>query len=106
MENSYSLTAHELRKMIAKGRVAGASVIDQLFSRIEKLDGRVKAFVLADKENAKKAAADFPKNGALAGIPVLIKDNICVRDEETTCASRILKGFKPPYDATVVRRLK
>ena len=107
MESLYSLTAHELIKLIAKGEATGASIIDQLFPRIDKLDGKVHAFVLANKEKAKASVSSSAKrSGRLSGIPVLIKDNICVKDEATTCASKILKGFKPPYDATVVKKLE
>ena len=107
MENLYSLTAHELIKLIAKGEATGSSIIDQLFPRIDKLDGKVHAFVLANKEKAKASVSSSAKrSGRLSGIPVLIKDNICVKDEATTCASKILKGFKPPYDATVVKKLE
>jgi len=105
MENLHSLTAHELKKLIAKDNTLPAAILDQLFSRIEKLDAKVKAFVLVNKERAKKSAA-VKKNGKLSGIPVLLKDNICVKDEETTCASRILGGFKPPYSATAALRLE
>ena len=107
MENLYSLTVHELKRLIAKGEAVPSVIIDQLFSRIEKLDVNIKAFVLADKDRAKKTASDLSKkSGKLSGIPILIKDNICVKGEETTCASKILKGFKPPYDATVVKKLE
>lgn len=107
MENLYSLTAHELKKLAAKSDDAlTPAVLDQLFSRIEKLDPKVKAFVLVNKAKAKKSAAASKKNGKLSGVPVLLKDNICVKDEETTCASKILKAFKPPYSATAAKRLE
>ena len=107
MENLYSLAAHRLRELTAKGETTPASIVEQLFSRIEKVDANVKAFVLANKDRAKRSAANpARKDGKLYGIPVLIKDNICVKGEETTCASKILKGFRPPYDATVVRKLE
>ncbi|MFA5142853.1 MAG: Asp-tRNA(Asn)/Glu-tRNA(Gln) amidotransferase subunit GatA [Candidatus Omnitrophota bacterium] len=107
MEKLYSFTAHRLKELMAKGEVLPSAVLDQLFARVEKLDPGIRAFVLSNKEKA-KAAADNPasKRGKLAGIPVLLKDNICVKGEATTCASRILAGFKPPYDATVAKRLK
>ena len=103
MDNLYSLTAHKLKSLIDAGSAAPSDVLAQLFNRIEKLDAKLKAFVLVNKSGGHSTAA---KPGKLSGIPVLIKDNICVKDEETTCASRILKGFKPPYDATVVKKLK
>lgn len=101
MENLYSQTAHALRKAIETEGLEPKRIIEQLFSRIDSVDGRVKAFVRVNKH-----ASQANHTGKLAGIPVAIKDNICVMDEETTCGSRILKGFKPPYDATVVRKLK
>ncbi|MDO8525466.1 MAG: Asp-tRNA(Asn)/Glu-tRNA(Gln) amidotransferase subunit GatA [Candidatus Omnitrophota bacterium] len=97
------LTAHELREMISKSETSSSAILDQIFSRIEKVDSKVKAFVLVNKARAEASANS---SGKLAGIPVLIKDNICVKGEETTCASKILKGFKPPYDATVVKKLE
>lgn len=102
MENFYSLTAHELRDKIDKEEVAPSKILESLFSRVESLDKKIKAFILLNK----KGPSGENKLGKLHGIPVLIKDNICVKDEETTCGSRILKGFKPPYDATVIKRLK
>lgn len=102
MEKLYSRTAHELKDLIATEGLKGADILSQVFKRIDQVEDKVKAYVLVNKA----ALAQPPKKGRLSGIPVLIKDNICVRNEETTCASRILKGFKPPYDATVVRKLK
>jgi aspartyl-tRNA(Asn)/glutamyl-tRNA(Gln) amidotransferase subunit A len=104
MENLYSLTAHELKKKIDKEGLPPSGIIDSLFKRIGSLDKKIKAFVSLNKN----AATVTPENkaGKLYGIPVLVKDNICVKGEETTCASRILEGFKPPYDATVIKRLK
>jgi aspartyl-tRNA(Asn)/glutamyl-tRNA(Gln) amidotransferase subunit A len=104
MENLYSLTAHELKEKIDKSGLAPSDILDSLFKRIESLDKKIKAFVALNKNSASGLSKN--KAGKLYGIPVLVKDNICVKGEETTCASRILKGFKPPYDATVIKRLK
>ena len=104
MENLYSLTAHELKEKIDSDGLDPSDILDSLFRGIESLDKKIKAFVSLNKN----AASGLPKNktGKLYGIPILVKDNICVKGEETTCASRILEGFKPPYDATVIKRLK
>ncbi|MDP2929474.1 MAG: Asp-tRNA(Asn)/Glu-tRNA(Gln) amidotransferase subunit GatA [Candidatus Omnitrophota bacterium] len=103
MENFYSLTAHELKERIDKDGLQPPQILDSLFKRIESLDEKIKAFVLLNKDSASKLPE---RSGKLYGIPLLVKDNICVKGEETTCASKILKGFKPPYDATVIKRLK
>ncbi|MDP3791799.1 MAG: Asp-tRNA(Asn)/Glu-tRNA(Gln) amidotransferase subunit GatA [Candidatus Omnitrophota bacterium] len=97
MSDLFRLTAHEL----AEKSIKSADILNSVFERIDSIDKDVKAFVLVNKN------AD-PKNktGKLAGIPVLVKDNICVKDEDMTCGSKILKGFKPPYDATVTKKLK
>jgi len=104
MENLYSLTAHELKEKIDKFSLAPSDILNSLFVRIESLDKKIKAFVSLNKNGT----SNLPKKrgGKLYGLPVLVKDNICVKGEETTCASRILEGFKPPYDATVIKRLK
>ncbi|MDP3804205.1 MAG: Asp-tRNA(Asn)/Glu-tRNA(Gln) amidotransferase subunit GatA, partial [Candidatus Omnitrophota bacterium] len=77
-------------------------ISEDVFGRIEAVDKKVEAFVRVNKTKSSKAKF----SGKLSGIPVLIKDNICVKDEETTCGSKILEGFKPPYDATVVKKLE
>lgn len=97
MEDLFRLTAHEL---VEKGCDA-AQILGSVLGRIDNVEKDIKAFVRVNRDASSKN-----KSGELAGIPVLLKDNICVKDEETTCGSRILKGFKPPYDATVARKLK
>ncbi|MBL7155542.1 MAG: Asp-tRNA(Asn)/Glu-tRNA(Gln) amidotransferase subunit GatA [Candidatus Omnitrophica bacterium] len=77
--------------------------------RIAAVNKKLNAIIYLDREKVLKEAEGTRRNvGGIAtrGIPIAIKDNICVKDEPTTCASRILKGFKPPYDATVIRKLK
>lgn len=101
MEKLHSLTAHKLLKLIENGDADERSISADLFKRIDSVDPKVKAFVRVNKDGG---IAD--KKGKLHGIPVLIKDNICVKDEPTTCSSKILKDFRPPYDATVIRKLK
>ena len=100
MERLHSLTGHELKKLM-QGALEPKVVRDAVLERIRLFDHKVKAFVLVNPE-----ACASNNSGRLSGIPVLIKDNICVKNEVTTCASKILGGFKPPYDATVVKKLK
>ncbi|HPM42615.1 MAG TPA: amidase family protein, partial [Candidatus Omnitrophota bacterium] len=106
MPDLFNRTISELRQMIDKEGLNPADIIKELFDRITKIDGKLKAIVSADRSVALERLAKADKRGRLFGIPALIKDNICVEGENTTCASRILNGFKPPYDATVIRKLK
>lgn len=101
--DQYKLTAHELQGLYAKGNASPAGVIESLKKRIASVDRAINAVILLNKEAGPEPER---KGGKLDGIPVLIKDNICVKDEDTTCGSRILKGFRPPYNATVVEKLK
>jgi aspartyl-tRNA(Asn)/glutamyl-tRNA(Gln) amidotransferase subunit A len=71
----------------------------------ERLNGSLNAFLEIDREASKRAAAVENSGGALAGVPVAVKDNICVRGMQTSCGSRILGDYHPPYDATVIERL-
>jgi len=99
----YKLTAHRLQELYRRKETAPDTVVASLTERISSVDKKINAFALVNP-NIKTALGKGC--GKLEGIPVLIKDNICVKNEETTCSSKILKGFKPPYDATVVERLK
>jgi aspartyl-tRNA(Asn)/glutamyl-tRNA(Gln) amidotransferase subunit A len=88
-------------------------VLEEHLQRIEARDGEIHAFnlVTVDEARAKAAAVDAAvaagrDPGPLAGVPVALKDNMCTRGIPTTCSSRILEGWRPPYDATVVTRLR
>ncbi len=108
----YSLTIHELHSLLKKKEVSAREIAESVFSRIDEVEDKVRAYAClsTDKaiEQAKKADAlirnnaDFP---ALNGIPVAIKDNMCTEGIQTTCASRILQDFRPPYSAAVIERL-
>jgi len=88
-------------------------VVDAYLARIEALDGQLRAYLHVDPEAARAEARRWDERAArgeplppLAGIPVAVKDNICTRGVPTTCGSRILEGWRPPYDATVMVRLR
>jgi aspartyl-tRNA(Asn)/glutamyl-tRNA(Gln) amidotransferase subunit A len=104
---------HELRDAIRAKKLSPTEVARACLDRISALDARVKAFVTVTAEAAMAQARRVEEKiakgqafGALAGVPVALKDNLCTTDAPTTCSSRILKGYTPPYDATVVARLR
>jgi aspartyl-tRNA(Asn)/glutamyl-tRNA(Gln) amidotransferase subunit A len=106
-------TARALRDEIAAGRLSAAEVCEQALGRIEAVNPTLNAFNLVDSERARAQARDIDRRraagaplGPLAGVPVALKDNLCVRGMRTTASSRILERYVPPYDATVVARLE
>ncbi len=113
MADPTSLTALEIAEGVRKGTFSAREVAQAHLDRIARYDGALHAFLHVMKEEA-LAAADAVdakrkaggKLGALAGVPVALKDNLCVKGVPTTAASRILEGWRPPYDATVVARLR
>jgi len=109
----HELTAHELSERLASGEVSAVEVAEAIFARIEEVEGQVDAFLALTRDQALEQArqvddrrAGGEKLGALAGVPIGIKDVLCTKGVLTTCGSRILEGFRPPYDATVVRRCR
>ena len=105
-------SAWEIAEGVRKGSISAVEIVEEFFSRIEKYDKDVRAFITVSKDSALQQAKEIEKRrkekklGRLAGVPIAVKDNICTRGIETTCASKILKGYVPPYDATAVRLLK
>jgi len=103
-----SLTAHELIDLLSKGDILPTDICNNIINRIEKTEKSINALAHFDKEVSLQRCKTLKKDakkGSLWGIPIFIKDNICVKDELTTCSSKILKGFKPPYNATVIEKL-
>jgi aspartyl-tRNA(Asn)/glutamyl-tRNA(Gln) amidotransferase subunit A len=107
------LSAAELHRLLVSGEATATELTEAFLSRIHQYDPALGAFLHVDEEGARRQAAQIDRDrragkplGALAGLPLAIKDNICTKDQLTTCASRILGNFRPPYDATVVSRLR
>ena len=105
-------SAKSLASDVREGRKTAVSVLEEHLKVIESRESEVHAFNLIAREKAVEAAAEIDKAvasgrdpGPLAGVPVALKDNLCTRGLATTCSSRILEGWEPPYDATVVERL-
>jgi len=109
MDELYRLSAHELKKRIRKKKIRASDIVDSLMKRYESVEDKVNGFAHFDKDtllSRAEALDTADRDAVLDKVPVVIKDNICVKDELTTCSSNILEGFKPPYDATVVSKLK
>jgi aspartyl-tRNA(Asn)/glutamyl-tRNA(Gln) amidotransferase subunit A len=106
-------TAAELTALVRSGDVSAVEVTDAHLARIGARDGEVRSFLCVAAETARSAAAEVDaargrgdELGPLAGVPVAVKDMFCTRDLPTTAGSKILEGWRPPYDATVVARLR
>ena len=109
----HDLTIRELRARLEAKEVSSAEATRHVLNRIEQLDPHVGAYLTVTAEQAlaaAKAADEARRRGRrlhpLAGIPGSVKDNICTAGIRTTAASRLLENWAPPYDATVVRKLK
>jgi aspartyl-tRNA(Asn)/glutamyl-tRNA(Gln) amidotransferase subunit A len=103
----FELSALELREKIKNKEVSAQQACAQLAGRIEEVDKKINAYVRYDKQAQPSIGKsnDSPEFKNLFGLPVSIKDNICIKGRETTCSSKILNGFKAPYDATVIKKL-
>src|SRR3989338_353712 len=100
-----SKTLHELHGLLAAGTITPHELLEDVLVRIAQRNPTLHAYLQVDPDRIHRQL-DSRRAGRLAGIPITIKDNICINGEETTCASRILQGFRAPYDATVITRLK
>lgn len=109
----YDKTAHELHDLLAAKEITAVELVESVFQRINEVDSKIHAYLTLTYDQAKAEAervdrliAAGEEIGRLAGIPIAIKDNISTEGIRTTCASRILEGYLPPYDAFVVDRVK
>jgi aspartyl-tRNA(Asn)/glutamyl-tRNA(Gln) amidotransferase subunit A len=106
------MTAFELSRLLHDKKTSSVEITRSVLDRIEAVESNVHSYVTIRPEAALEMAQEADKrlasgNGQiLTGIPIAIKDNTCLRGERTTCASKILADFVPPYDATVVRLVK
>lgn len=102
----------KLREMLDSKEISAVELTEQYLDRIEKSDKEINSYITVCKENAladaKKAqeVIDSGNSGAFTGLPISVKDNICTLGVKTTCASHMLDDFIPPYNATVMEKLK
>lgn len=106
------LTIHELQEKIKNGDVSAVQIAESVFTRIDAVEERVHSYIRLMKDEAlaaaRKADEEIKKGNikALTGIPLALKDIVCTKGVTTTCGSKILNNFVPPYDATVVEKLR
>jgi aspartyl-tRNA(Asn)/glutamyl-tRNA(Gln) amidotransferase subunit A len=105
-------TATEIAAAVRSGALSAVDVLEEHLTRIEAGDGEINAFNFVTADAARTRAAEIDAlvsrgedPGPLAGVPVALKDNMCTRGVPTTCSSKILEGWIPPYDGTVVAML-
>ena len=108
----HQMTIHELHTLLTKKEVSSEEITKSVYKHIEQVETKIKAYITLTKAQALETAqvvdkkiANGEKIAPLSGIPVAIKDNICTKGVQTTCASKILANFVPPYSATVIRKL-
>ncbi|TNH25460.1 Asp-tRNA(Asn)/Glu-tRNA(Gln) amidotransferase subunit GatA [Micromonospora orduensis] len=113
MSDLTRMTATEIAALVAGGEISAVEVTRAHLDRIAAVDDRVHAFLHVDTEGALAAAGAVDERraageelGPLAGVPVAVKDVLATRGVPTTVGSKILEGWRPPYDATIVQRLR
>ena len=109
----YDKTAYVLSVMLSKKEISSRELTADVFQRIDAVEDLTNAYVTLTREEAMDRAAEIDQKRAegeelspLAGIPIGIKDNICTKNIRTTCSSKMLENFVPPYNATVMERLQ
>ncbi|MEK5528278.1 MULTISPECIES: Asp-tRNA(Asn)/Glu-tRNA(Gln) amidotransferase subunit GatA [unclassified Viridibacillus] len=107
----FTKSAQELQELLKTKEISIADLTEEAYKRVAALDGEVGAFLALNEEKATAQAKEmdvvpFEERGPLFGLPIGVKDNIVTEGLETTCASKILEGFNPIYDATVVNKLR
>lgn len=109
----HSLTIHQLHDLFVRREVTSREVTEALFQRIRAVDGKVRAYLMLTEEEAFRQADEADRRilrgeeiGDLEGIPIGLKDILCTEGIRTTCGSKILGGYVPFYDATVIKKLK
>ncbi len=106
-----SLKIRDMREMLDKKEVSAKELADAYLERINNVDGKLESYITVTADEAHAAAEkaqqaiDKGEASALTGIPLAIKDNICTDGVKTTCASKMLEDFVPPYNATVMEKL-
>ncbi|MEG3636004.1 Asp-tRNA(Asn)/Glu-tRNA(Gln) amidotransferase subunit GatA [Micromonospora palythoicola] len=113
MTDVTAMTATQIAGLVATGAASAVEVTQAHLDRIAAVDGRVNAFLHVDTEGALAAARDVDARraageelGPLAGVPVAVKDVLTTKGVPTTVGSKILEGWRPPYDSTIVQRLR
>ncbi len=107
----YDLTIHEAHQLLKKGEVSSVELTKSVLERVGEVEGKVRSFVTVTEESALAQARQADERikagefSPLTGIPAVIKDNMCTKGTTTTCSSKMLEDFVPPYDATVVEKL-
>ena len=110
----YELSLAEAKTLLARKEITVTDIVDAIYKRIDATEDNVQAYITITREKALDEAeqlgrvadyADASRESALYGLPIAVKDNICTRGIRTTCASRILSAFIPPYESTVTSKL-
>lgn len=108
--NLHKLTIHETHELLKNKKISSEELTKDLIARIKDVDDKINAYITIDEDEALKTSKQIDKKGEyptfLSGIPGTIKDNICTENVKTTCSSKMFENFVPPYDATVMKKLK
>lgn len=108
----YRLGISDAKQLLDKKEITAKDLLDSIYKRVESVEDKVKAFVTLSKEHAYDMAKDAQgkidagKSLLMSGIPIAIKDNMCTKGIRTTCSSKMLEHFIPPYESTATLRLK